>query len=81
MQVERSEGEFASMERVNQTSMKQNLERISDQITGNIYINRIRLSDMRQHVVWKQQRLDTSEAISNELEEYCEALAVVNKDT
>ena len=74
MEIERSEGEFASME-------TESGERISDQITGNLYINRITLSDTRQHVKRKQQRLDTTETISNEMEEYCEAVAVFNKDT
>ena len=35
---------------------------------------------MRQHVLLNQHRLDTAEAISDEIEEYCEAVEKFNKD-
>ena len=37
--------------------------------------------DKRKHLMLNQQSLDTAEAMSDEIEEYCEAVEEFNKDT
>ena len=58
--------------------MKQKLETL-DQIR-NIYLNETAPLDMRHHLMQNQLKLDTAEAISDEIEEYCEAMKEFNKD-
>ena len=47
---------------------------ISDQISGRIYLNRKALLKMRHRLMLNPRRLDTVEAISEEIEEYVDAV-------
>ena len=47
---------------------------ISDHISGRIYLNRKAPLKMRHRLMLNPRRLDTAEAISEEIEEYCEAV-------
>ena len=55
-------------------------ERITNLIRRSIYLNKVALLDMRQHLMLNQQRLDTADAISDEVVEYCERMEEFNKD-
>ena len=55
-------------------------KRISDQNKKRIYLNKIAPHDMRPHLMLNQQRLDTSDAIAEEIEEQCDALEELNRE-
>jgi len=55
-------------------------ETVSDGLKKSVYLNKIAPTDMRQHLMLNQGRLDTAESIAHEIEDYCDALEEFSKD-
>ena len=77
--VERSSNQLAAVEKNAAEYTAKTGETISEQSKKNIFLSKIVPTDMRQHLMLNQTRLESSEAIADEIEEYCKAMEEFNK--
>ena len=54
-------------------------ERVPEAVKRTVYLNKIAPEAMKQHLLLNQTRLETSEDVANEIEEYCDAMQDMNE--
>ena len=80
LHVKRDKIEFGSVGKERKSKSDKKLGRCSNHSRKNIYLKKTAPTDMRQHKMRKQQRLDTADSVVEEIEKYCDAAEACARD-